>query len=96
MKELGPGDPSDGGPNDGFIPASENPTSPERSLSPSNSDLAMLCTHNVSQVKCTLWFLKHLLTAGNYCFFAFFIVTTNISKLQILDYKFRRDRLNMI
>ena len=55
VKELGPGDPSDGGPNDGFIPASENPTSPERSLSPSNSDLAMLCTQNVSATQVNIF-----------------------------------------
>ncbi|XP_072047867.1 kinesin-like protein KIF2A isoform X2 [Amphiura filiformis] len=55
VKELGPGDPSDGGPNDGFIPASENPVSPERSLSPSNSDLAMLCTHNEEEVSVEMY-----------------------------------------
>ena len=50
VKELGPGGPNDS-PGGGDYPADLNlPPSPEKlpeCLSPSNSDLAMLCTHNV-------------------------------------------------
>lgn len=51
VKELGPGGPND----DHHPPHAKNGGSPERSLSPSNSDLAMLCTHNEEEVSVEMY-----------------------------------------
>ncbi|XP_063962664.1 kinesin-like protein KIF2A [Lytechinus pictus] len=52
VKELGPGGP-DG--DDDYRSPTKNGGSPERSLSPSNSDLAMLCTHNEEEVSVEMY-----------------------------------------
>ncbi|XP_033103671.1 kinesin-like protein KIF2A isoform X2 [Anneissia japonica] len=49
VKELGPGRADNGEPNLPPLP------SPEKSLSPSNSDLAMLCTHNEEEVSAEMY-----------------------------------------
>ncbi|XP_033636546.1 kinesin-like protein KIF2A isoform X2 [Asterias rubens] len=58
VKELGPGGPNDS-PGGGDYPADLNlPPSPEKlpeCLSPSNSDLAMLCTHNEEEVSAEMF-----------------------------------------
>lgn len=43
VKELGPGRED----QNGLVPLPQAPSTPEKSLSPSNSDLQMLCTVNV-------------------------------------------------
>ncbi|XP_071952335.1 kinesin-like protein KIF2A [Antedon mediterranea] len=51
VKELGPGNPSAANGEPNLVPL----PSPEKSLSPSNSDLAMLCTHNEEEVSAEMY-----------------------------------------